>query len=168
METSRPFRELWLFWATQQNGLRYSWADVRRHLTTCECCAVGALYDTHFRSSADVVSVGIWAGGRGGQLTGDGVGGGGLPVLHQPSSEQPFVKGEKLTPKVDLNPSDLEEISVPGFGKAAEQVLENFGWTGLAAATVGLSPAGNIKRILEIFFSSTESYSRRRHSIGAR
>ena len=91
-----------------------------------------------------------------------------MPVLHQPSLELPLVKGEKLKLKVDLNPSDLEAISVPGFGKAAEQVLENFGWTGLAAATVGLSPAGNIKRILEIFFSSTESYSRRRHSIGAR
>ena len=37
--------------------------------------------------------------------------------------KRPLVKGGKLTQKVDLNPSDLEEISVPGFGKAAEQVL---------------------------------------------
>ena len=66
--------------------------------------------------------------------------------------KRPLVKGGKLTPKVDLNPSDLEEISVSGFGKAAEQVLENFGWTGLAAATVGLSLAGDNKRILETNF----------------
>ena len=56
-------------------------------MTICECCAEHALYDTHFRSSADVVPVGMWAGG-GGQLTGDGVGDGGLPVLLQPSSEE--------------------------------------------------------------------------------
>ena len=81
--------------------------------------------------------------------------------------KRPLVKGGKLTPKVDLNPSDLEEILVPGFGKAAEQVLENFGWTGLAAATVGLSLAGDNKRILETIFSSTESCLKTRHSVGA-
>jgi len=81
--------------------------------------------------------------------------------------KRPLVKGGKLTPKVDLNPSDLEEISVPGFGKAAEQVLENFGWTGLAAATVGLSLAGDNKRILETNFFLHGKLFEDNHSVGA-
>ena len=72
--------------------------------------------------------------------------------MRKDAAEAAISERRETTPKVDLNPSDLEKISVPGFRKAAGQVLESFGWIGLAAVTVGLSFAGNNKRVLETNF----------------
>ena len=58
------------------------------------------------------------------------------------------IAGEKLKPRTDLEPADLERLAVDSFGADCWTMLRKTGWQDLAAAFVGLSLAADNKRVL--------------------
>ena len=58
------------------------------------------------------------------------------------------ISGERLKPKTDLLPADLDPLEVESFGPPCARVLRKTGWRDLAAAFVGLTLGPDNRRVL--------------------
>ena len=58
------------------------------------------------------------------------------------------IAGERLKPKTDLFPSDLDALAVDSFGPKCSALLRKTGWRDLAAGFIGLALGSDNRRVL--------------------